>query len=213
MIPNLSLNRPATLFDLNLAKGKLSFEPQLRFGLDAKPWTFIFWWRYKLVDSGPFRITAGAHPAFSFKTKSLDNGISTNNYIVVRRYLAGELYPTYSLTKSITTGVYYLYSRGLDFEATRNTNLLALRLSFNNIRLSEKYFAKFLPQVYYLRMDKLDGTYYTSTLSFARKEFPLSVSSVFCIPFKTSIPQPKEIIWSVSIIYAMNKEYLKKKVN
>ena len=35
-IPNLSLGKPATIFDLKISKGKLSFEPQLRFALEGK---------------------------------------------------------------------------------------------------------------------------------------------------------------------------------
>lgn len=49
IVPNLTLGKPAVIFDLSVGKRKLSFEPSLRFALEGKPWSFLFWWRYKLV--------------------------------------------------------------------------------------------------------------------------------------------------------------------
>src|SRR5512133_709482 len=44
-IPNLTLGKPAAVFDMKLGR-KLTFEPQFRFALDGKPWAMVFWWRY-----------------------------------------------------------------------------------------------------------------------------------------------------------------------
>ena len=37
LIPTFSLGKPAIIFDMSAGKRRLSFEPQLRFGLDGKP--------------------------------------------------------------------------------------------------------------------------------------------------------------------------------
>jgi hypothetical protein len=44
IVPNLTLGKPAVIFDLSAGKRKLSFEPSLRFALEGKPWSFLFWW-------------------------------------------------------------------------------------------------------------------------------------------------------------------------
>jgi len=44
IVPNLTLGKPAVIFDLSMGKRKLSFEPSLRFALEGKPWSFLFWW-------------------------------------------------------------------------------------------------------------------------------------------------------------------------
>jgi hypothetical protein len=41
LIPSFTLGRPAAIFDLAVRKGDLGFEPQFRFGLDGKPWSFL----------------------------------------------------------------------------------------------------------------------------------------------------------------------------
>ncbi len=43
LVPTFSLGKPAVIFDMVVGKRKLSFEPQLRFALDGKPWSFLFW--------------------------------------------------------------------------------------------------------------------------------------------------------------------------
>ena len=38
-IPTFTLGKPAVIFDLSMGK-RLSFEPQFRFALEGKPWSF-----------------------------------------------------------------------------------------------------------------------------------------------------------------------------
>lgn len=130
IVPNLTLGKPAVIFDLSVGKRKLSFEPSLRFALEGKPWSFLFWWRYKLINTDRFHLNIGAHPALSFKTYSFLVDEVSEEHMVVRRYLAGELVPSYFVNKNISIGMYYLYSRGIEEELTRNTNLISLKRQF-----------------------------------------------------------------------------------
>jgi hypothetical protein len=209
-VPNLTLGKPAVMFDLFMGKRKLSFEPSLRFALEGKPWFFLFWWRYKLINTDKFHLNIGAHPALSFKTYSFLVDEVSEEHMVVRRYLAGELAPSYFVNKNISIGMYYLYSRGIEEELTRNTNLISLRSSFSNIRLSDQFYMGFNPQVYYLNMDNIDGFYFNSTLTLAKRNFPLSVSAMINEPIKTNIVAGNNFLWNVSLIYSFNKEYIEK---
>ena len=124
MVPNLSLGKPAAILDVSMGKRKLSFEPSFRFALEGKPWSFLFWWRYKLLQTDNLQISLGFHPALSFKTYSfLVDGV-TEEHMVVRRYLAGELAPSYFLNKNISIGPYLLYSYGVEPELTKNSSEL-----------------------------------------------------------------------------------------
>ena len=96
-IPTFSLGKPAVIFDLSIGK-RLSFDPQFRFALEGKPWSFLFWWRYKLITNDKFRLTVGAHPALSFKTLVITTENGTKEFINVQRYLAGELSPNYFIS-------------------------------------------------------------------------------------------------------------------
>lgn len=208
-IPSFTLGKPAVQFDLLMGKGKLTFEPQLRFSLEGKPWTFIFWWRYKLLEAPKFNINMGAHPAISFKTiPIINNGVSTD-VIVARRYLAGELAPNYALTKGISIGMYYLYSYGLEKNVARHTHFISFRSNFSNIKLSDQYFMKFAPQIYYLKADKEDGYYLNTTLTLAKRNFPLSISSILNKTIKSHVSGSKDFIWNISLTYAFSSKYTK----
>ena len=206
-IPTFSLGKPATIFDLNVGKKRLSFEPQFRFSLEGKPWSFLFWWRYKLIKTTKISVTIGAHPALSFKTLTITTDGVAQEIIKAQRYVAGELSPNYFLAKNISIGMYYLYSHGIEKDAVQNTHFLTLNSSFSNLKLSKQFFMKFTPQVYYLKMDKQDWFYFTSALTLANRKIPLSVTAVINKIIQTDITASKNFVWNVSLIYSFNKKY------
>lgn len=208
-IPNLSLGKPAAIFDLKIGRERLSFEPQLRFALEGKPWGFLFWWRYKLLESEKLRINVGAHPALSFKTYSLSNNGISKDYMVVRRYLGAELAPTYSVSKNVSLGLYWLYSYGVEKELVRNNNFVSLRSNFSNIKLSDQYFMRFAPQIYWLSLDKDKGFYVGSTLALVKRNFPFSISSTMNKAIESEIAQGRNFLWNICIVYSFNGKYAK----
>jgi hypothetical protein len=207
-VPNLTLGKPAAIFDLSLGKRNLTFEPQLRFALEGRPWSFLFWWRYKIVKTGKYRVTIGAHPALSFKTTTAETGGVTEKTTKVYRYLAAELSPSYLISKNTGIGMYYLYSRGIEKILTRNTNLIAVRGNISNIKISNQLFLGFNPQIYYLKMDEHHGFYLNSSLTLAKSNFPVSLSTMFNKRIKSDIPVDNDFIWNISLRYTFNKEYI-----
>jgi hypothetical protein len=206
-IPSFSLGKPAAIFDLSLGKKRLSFEPQFRFALTGKPWSFFFWWRYKLIKTNKVAIMLGAHPAYSFRTITTTTDGVSEEIIKVQRYVAGELSPNYFLVKNVSVGMYYLYSHGIEKDAIQNTHFLTVNCKFYNTRLTKQFYMKFIPQVYYLKMDSQDGFYFTSALTLANRKTPLSVSAVINKIIKTNITASQNFVWNVSIIYSFNKNY------
>ena len=206
LIPALTLGKPAAIFDVALTGGALSFEPQFRFGLDGKPWTFIFWGRYRPLRDGKFRLAIGAHPAFVFKTVPVSTGGGggpQDSAIVTRRYFAGDLYPSYFLAKHLSVGAYYLYSHGLDPQAFQHTHFIGARANLTNLPIGDQFFIQFAPQLYYLWMDREEGVYVSSVLALATRRLPLSVSTLVNSPMRSSIAGGQSFLWNVSLIYAM----------
>jgi len=69
---------------------------------------------------------------------------------------------------------------------------------------------RFNPQIYYLKMDENDGFYFNSTLTLAKRNFPLSVSTLINNTIQTEIPVGENFIWNVSLIYTFNKKYIER---
>jgi len=95
-IPNLTLGKPAVIFDMKLGR-KLSFEPQFRFSLeDGKPWAMVLWWRYYGSVSERFKLTYHANYSLSFKTIGLYNADGSDREVNrTNRYLTGAMTPSY----------------------------------------------------------------------------------------------------------------------
>ena len=199
LVPTFSLGDPALLFDLKFVKGRHSFEPDMRFALEGKPWAFIFWYRYQAVSSGKFSLRVGAHPAINFRTIDVVKDGEAAQVIQARRYLAAEVSPSYALGQGVRVGMYYLTAVGFD-EGTRRTHFLTLNAGFSDVPLGRKLYAVISPQVYYLRMDQDDGLYANATLTLALRNFPLSLGSILNQEITSRIDS-EAFNWNLSLIY------------
>jgi len=209
-IPSFSLGKPAVIFNLSMGKRKLFFEPELRFSLKGKPWTFLFWGRYKLITTGKFQMNMGSHLGLSYRYDTISvNGTLTTG-LVVRRYLAGELAPNYFISKNVSFGAYYLYSRGLDRGTTKNTHFVTINSNISHIKLGKQLYARINPQLYYLALDARDGLFITSSFTLAKKNFPISVQSIINKSIETDIAGSEKFLWNVSLIYSFSKKYVEK---
>jgi N-acetyltransferase len=200
-VPSFTLGKPAAILNVSIARSGFAFEPELKYGLDGKPWAFLFWGRYRL-DRDRFHLTIGEHPSVNFRTRTVSIDQSEREVIEARRFLAGELYPSYSVSANVGVGVYYLYSRGFDPDVAENNHFLALRTTLSNVPRSDSYFVRFIPQVFYLKQDARDGFYINSALAIGKGDLPLSVGAQVNRTIQTSILEGDDFIWNVSLSYA-----------
>lgn len=206
--PNLTLGKPAAVFDFSAGGEKFRFEPTLRFALEGKPWTFIFWFRYQLLKNEKFQLKLGAHPAYSFKTITVTDNGKTSEILRVQQFLAGEVAPAFYLTKKISIGPYYIYARGISEGAVKNSNFISFRANFTNMNLSENFFLKLAAQAYFLKLDAQQGFYVNSTLSFNRRNFPFSISSTVNQKFNSTIPGD-DFLWNINLTWTFDNRYKK----
>ena len=210
LLPTFTLGKPAAIFDMKVGR-KLTFEPQFRFAMEGKPWSFVFWWRYKIVDNEKFRMRAGAHPAILFKTTTITSNGTTSEVTEALRYVAAEIAPDYYLTKNISIGLYYLHGYGLQDTGIKNSDFFTINGNFSHINLAKDYYLKFNPQFYYLLMDDQDGFYFTATATLAKENFPLTVQSIINQPIETEIVGGTDFVWNVSLVYSFQNNYVKHK--
>ena len=208
-IPTFSLSKPATIVTLSMGDKRLSFDPEFRFSLDGKPWSILLWGRYKITNTNKFKFTAGTHLGLSYNNPNvIFNGISTD-ITQVKRYLASEFVPNYFFNKNISVGIYYLYSHGLDIGTTNNTHFITLNTNIAHISILKDIYMNFKPQIYYLKMDNLDGYFTSSNLSLQKNNCPLSIATIFNQKIKTNIVT-KDFVWNVSLNYTFNHNYTRK---
>lgn len=210
LIPAFSLNRPAAIFELSIGGERLSFDPEMRFAMDGQPWSFIFWWRYKIVKSGQFRLHVGAHPAFIFGNTMVDDGTGKMiQSMEAKRFFAGEISPRYLINDKTTVSLLYLAGRSLGKVPYALNQFVALGAQFTKIPLSQKYFFNASPQVFYLKMNEKDGYFTSSSFVIGKKDLPISLGSTISRKVVSEI-DVKDWIWNVSLIYSFNNEFVKR---
>ncbi|HMQ59492.1 MAG TPA: hypothetical protein PKE06_02435 [Flavilitoribacter sp.] len=209
-IPSFSLGKPAAIVNLSVGGERFTFEPEFRYALEGKPWSFIFIWRYKLIKNDRFQFTLGTHlPALSFRTSSvIKDGVLQDVIQSQRFFPVFELTPTYTVADNISMGLFYLYGRGADRDLTRNTHFLSFRTHFSDIRISKQTYLKFNPQFFYLKTDEKDGYFVAGGLTLARKDFPISVSTLMNKAIRTNIAT-KNFDWNISLAYSFGKNYVR----
>jgi hypothetical protein len=206
IIPTFSLGKPALSALFSIGNNKWSFDPELRFSINGKPWGFVFWARYKLFQNKKWRIGIGAHPAYNYRPQTDTINGTAKELLVTRRYAAAEFAPSYFINKNITVGLYYLYSHGLDDGTIGNTNFITINSSITNIKLSTTLFLKINPQLYYLKLDARDGIYVAENTTLYHKKLPFNISTTLNKVIKTTIIGSKDFVWNVSLNYTFNKK-------
>ena len=209
IIPSFTLGRPALLFDLSLSGERFSFDPMLRFGMDGKPWSFVFWGRYKAIKDKPFTLTVGAHPAFIFAERIVKVNGQEKTMFVSQRFLAMEVAPMYKFSNRLSMGLYYLRGHGFNPIPPDNSNFLALNTVVSNIPVGGDFNLRVNPQLFYLKVDDTSGTYITSNFTVTKPGFPIGFQGLVNQKIKSTIPGD-DFIWNVGIMYLFSNTYQKK---
>jgi hypothetical protein len=206
VVPIFTLGKPAAIINFTVGR-KLTFEPEFRVSLEGKPWSFIYWFRYKLAKTPKYSLNIGAHPAIIFKTIPVT--INGNNEEVLRaqRFLAAEVSQNYRFNQHVNLGFYYLVGAGSIENKTKPTNLLTLRGGYNNIALGKEFVAGVSTQLIYLYTNGEEGSYVNGTLTLANKQFPVTLSYFYNQPINTNITGGKEPVWNVGVSYVFNKMF------
>ncbi len=203
IIPTFSFNSPAINTQMSWKKKDFSIEPDIRLAPDLTKGSMLLWFRYALIKKNNFSLRAGVHPAMNwFPKKITENGIESELY-QLRRFLAWELAPTIKINEHINTGVYYLQGNGLQKDGPQTTHFVNLYLGFSNLALNDAFRLNITPAIYYLYLDKKEGTYFTATGSISHKRSPFSIQSSVNQTIQTKITGGKDFLWNVALVYKL----------
>ena len=210
IIPSFTLGRPAMLFDLSLSGERFSFDPMLRFGMDGKPWSFVFWGRYKAIKDKPFTLTVGAHPAFIFQERIVKVNGQEKTMFVSQRFLAMEVAPMYKFSNRLSMGLYYLRGHGFNPIPPDNSNFIALNTVISGVPVGGGFTMRVNPQLFYLKVDDTSGTYITSNFTVTKPGFPIGFQGLVNQKIKSTIVGD-DFIWNVGLLYIFSTAYKKVK--
>jgi hypothetical protein len=210
LVPTFSLNKPAAMFKFSAGNNRLSFDPEFNFSLEGKPWYFIFWLRYKLIQAKKFRVNTAGQLGLNYRELPILVNGSLSEGMMAQRYVAGELAPNFQIRKNVSIGIYFLHSHGLDPGTTNSLDFLTLNASISSIKITRAIQFKFTPQFYYLHQDDKQGTYFTAAFGLEKIGFPLSISSIINQPIHTDIVGGQNFVWNIGLVYSLDMLHSKK---
>lgn len=209
IIPTFSLNAPAFNATYSFSRGgRWSFDPDWRMTFDLRKGGAIFWLHYKMINNGKFRLNLGAHPAFNFAFRSVTDNTKTWNITQARRFVATEVFPHYIVNDKLSLGAYYLKGFGLQKDGPLNTHFVALNSTISHIPLFSGIQLTLNPQVYFLKIDKEDGFYFSSNIAFSKPGSHLALASTINKEINTNITGSKNFVWNLILQYHFNKKYI-----
>lgn len=200
-IPTLSLGKPAALFFLSVGK-RFHFDPEFRYSLRGEPWSFVFRFRYDLIDREKFFFRVGLNPFTSFKSFPFLVGDVEKSAIEARRGAGLELYSNYDLGETISIGTFSIHGRGFDDGIPEYSHYLSAYTSIDDIPLFRDLLFNIRPQFFYLNIEGTDGIYVASNFSISWDDFPLSIASVVNQAINTDIQGNPDFLWNISLNYS-----------
>ena len=158
-----------------------------------------------------FGLTLGSHPSVVFKRVYTNdaNGNEIEN-LNVQQYLVGEINPTYKISKNTTLGLYYLTSFKWINAPVNQTQFVTVNALINNIKLGGDFRLRLYPQIYFLKMDDIQGTYATTNIALSHRKSPIFIAAILNQKFQSTIPG-KDFVWNVSLGYSFNTNWTKLK--
>lgn len=210
IVPSFSLEKPASVFNMSISKERFSFDPELAFSLEAKPWYSLFWFRYNLSpNQSKFKMNVGTHLGLNFVSMHIPTTKDTIQIQKTDRYLVLELFPRYQVSQHLTIGVYYLRSHGLNDGTLNALNFVTLYTDISQIRLNKSTTLGITPQFYYLNIDGKDGYYLTSEISLLIKDFPIIFKSTMNKTFESKVEGSKPFLWNIKLVYPLKAGKIK----
>lgn len=197
-IPSFALGKPAVSANLSVVKGRFSYDPQLSYGLDFKPWIIDNWFHYKLINTAKFELRTGVNISSFFSDyKTPDQTIRQS-----QRYFTLELAGIRTLSKTSSIGLMFWYDKGVD-PGTVEGYFINLVADKSNIPLGKYILMGINIQTFIVDYtSNSDGLFISPKISFDATKAPFFVFYHGIHPITSNIEPYPSFQWNVGVGYS-----------
>jgi hypothetical protein len=202
-IPAFSLDKPAVMASLSLAKNRFSYTPTLAYGLDMRPWFIDNWFNYKIIRKPVFDLTAGFNIS-TFGSKYEAAGEDTNKVIwQAQRYFAFALTGVYRISPNNTLTIAYWNDRGQD-PGTIKGHFFNVVGERSGINIGKKVLLSAALQVFYINYEgNNDGLFISPKVSSTLRDAPFAVFFQAIQALQSNIEPFPGFRWNLGISYTL----------
>jgi len=170
-VPAFSLGKPAIIGTLSLVRGRFSYDPQLSYSLELRPWIIDNWFHYRFIDRPSFEFKAGIDISSFFSEVEMEDETIWR----AQKYLAAEFISKYKFSSSSSLSFTYLLDRGQD-PGTTHGHFFNLQVERSEISLGEKGLLSATMQIFYINYaGDEDGLFAAGNISASVRRLPFSI--------------------------------------
>jgi len=197
-IPSFALGKPVISANLSVAKGRFSYDPQLSYSLEFKPWIIDNWFHYKLIRKPKFELRTGINIGSFFS----DIEVNGETIRQSQRYFALELAGTYKLSQKTSMGLMLWYDKGVD-PGTIEGYFINFVVDRSDINLSKHIFLDINIQTFFVDYtSNNDGFFISPRFSLASRKIPVSIFYQGIHSLISNIEPNPGFQWNIGIEYA-----------
>jgi hypothetical protein len=196
-IPAFSLGKPALIAAFTLQKRRFSYDPQIAFGLDMRPWIIDNWVHYRLIYKPKFELRTGVD--FSMFFDEYDTG----DYTILQgqQYIAFELAGIFRFTPKSILSLMYWSDNGQD-HGTIKGNFYNIVYDRNDIEIGENVLFSASLQLFYIDYTgDNDGLFVSPRIASSLKKIPLSLFFQAIQPLTSNIEPYPGFRWNAGLAY------------
>jgi protein-S-isoprenylcysteine O-methyltransferase Ste14 len=198
-IPAFSLDKPAIIGAFSLVKGRFSYDPQLSYGLDLRPWIVDNWLHYKIIDRTAFEFKVGGVISSFFSEYEAQDEVIWQ----AQKYLAVEFTGTYTITPKSSLAFTYLLDRGQD-PGTVSGHFFNIQAAGSDINLGKKGLLSANLQLFYLDYSgSNDGLFMAGNITASLRDVPFSILFQAIQALASNIDPFPEFKWNVGVSYTL----------
>lgn len=198
-IPAFSLDKPAIIAAITLAKNRFSYEPQLAYSLDLRPWIIDNWLHYKLVDKPAFEFRTGVDISTFFSEYKVQDEVIWQG----QRYFAIELTGVYKISPNSSLSFTYLNDRGQD-QGTLIGHFFNLVGERSEINIGKNVLLSATLQLFYINYEgNNDGLFISPKISSSVRNVPFSVFFQATQALDSNISPFPGFRWNLGLSYAL----------
>lgn len=196
-IPSFSLNKPAVIAAFTLEKRRFSYDPQIAYGLDFKPWIIDNWLHYKLINRPSFIIRTGIDFSMFFSEyESQDYKIWQG-----QKYIALEMAFIYKISPQSSLSLMYWNDRGQD-KGTIKGHFYNFVYDRTDINIAKNLMMAVNWQVFYINYTgKNDGLFIAPKISSSMRNIPVSINFQVTQAMKSNISPFPGFRWNAGVAF------------
>jgi len=149
-IPAYSLDKPAISAFFYLKLKRFSYEPDINYGIDGRPWGMGNSFMYLVADKKKLKFKSGLALGLAFSYPEVLQGGEMIKINKSERYLIAKFIPSYLISNKTTLSINYWNAHNLEQKSINSINFLSAVLSILNVSVSQRIYCSIFPQIFYL---------------------------------------------------------------